>query len=265
MKNLKILAYVFVVIYLSGCEKKPTSFLETKEERQARYNKILSCKPDKPLSKGELYEKAMVQYWQHKTNSAFNADADAYETELEKPEEYRRNLRGDEYKEACSLTYHKDGTPDKVTNDVCYPYQVYQFDDLKDFSFGDDKEYKNKNLTDFIVNNKAQVYRWDKQPPIYKAENYNKDVDFMVRQSVRNVNIYPKDCCKLFSYEEIINQQNSGKFYFSKWDKDIAPMNTLTGYNFLTIKNLYNVFDNKRYETTYWLIPITECGDILTY
>lgn len=205
----------------------------------------------------------MVQYWKEKTDYAFRADYNAYESEMEKPKLYRNELTGNEYKNQCGLTYHTDGTPDKVTNDVCYPYQVYQFDDLKDFYFGDDKQFKNKNLNDFIVNNKAQVYRWDKQPPIYTAEHYNKDVDFMVRHSIDKPDIYPKDCCKLLSYDEVLDKEKSGVFYFSGWRRTLLYKEALSNHYFLSIKTIDIRFQDNTIEDTYFLYPITHCGDIL--
>lgn len=255
-----------VTIILSGCtleQQKPKSFTETEEETKARYDKLLACKPNKPLSKGELYEKAMIQYWENNTNSAFNADAVAYESEMEKPKEYRNKLIGNEYQIKCNLTYHEDGTPDKVINDICYPYQVYQFKNLRDFYFGNYKESKNKNLADFIVNNKAQVYRWDKQPPIYKAENYNKDVDFMVRQNLYSLSIYPTDCCKLLSYNELL-QKDTNHIYAHRWYKEILPLESLYNHNFLVIKTSYGIL-NPPYQEYYSVYPITQCGEIITF
>lgn len=265
IKKSYYMAVFLVAIILGGCEKKPYSPpQETKEETKARYDKLLACKLDKPLSKGELYEKAMVQYWQYRTYSAFGADYTAYEIETEKPKEYRNKLAGNEYQIRCGLTYHPDGTPDKVTRDVCYPYQVYQFDDLKDFYFGYDRELKNKNLNDFIANNKAQVYRWDKQPPIYTTEHYSKDVDFMVMHS-RSSGIYPKDCCKLLSYEEILNQEKNNVNYSHNWDWTATPIESLSHLNFLSIKLITNMDKNNNIDTINILHPVTKCGDILTH
>lgn len=262
MKKLTLLTLTLALI---GCKKQPYAPpKETKEETQARYTKMLACKPDEPLSKGELYEKAMISYWKYNTNSAFSADYAAYETEMEKPKLYRNELAGNEYQIKCGLTYHTDGTPDKVTKDVCYPYQVYQFDNLRDFYFVDDKDFKNKNINDFIINNKAQVYRWDKQPPIYKAENYHKDVDFMVRHQTYYLDIYPTDCCKLLSYDEVL-QRNKSSTYAYRWHEESVPIEMLQQNNFLLIKKLYNIITQPPYKESYSIYPVTHCGDILTY
>ncbi|MBE9577678.1 MULTISPECIES: hypothetical protein [Moraxella] len=264
LKSHHLIGMIAITLAITSCEKKPYSPpQETKEETKARYDKLLACKPDKPLSKGELYEKAMVQYWQKKTDYAFRADYNAYESEMEKPKLYRNKLAGNEYQFKCGLTYHADGTPDKVTNDICYPYQVYQFDDLNDFYFGDDKESKNKNIYDFIKNNNAQVYRWDKQPPIYTKEHYNKDVDFMVRHSIDRVRIYPKDCCKLLNYQEVLSQEKNGVFYYSGWSRSLVSKEHLSKHHFLSIKTIETRFHDNTVEDTYFLYPITHCGKIL--
>lgn len=270
-KNLKFIVLIVLAItfIISGCDnEKPYSpTREPREQVQARYNKMLACQPKMPLSRSELYEKAMLEYWKRRTRSAFSADAAAYSTELEKPKLYRNKLNGDEYKIKCGLTYYPDGTPDKVTNDICYPYQVYQFDELKDFYFFDDKEYKNKNLNDFIINNQAKVYRWDKQLPIYKAKNYNKDVDFMVRHDVYTLDIYPKDCCKLLTYNEVLEQEKNGISFYDNWRTDVAPIESLSQYSFLIIKTLYDIIGRTTteppYKENYDIFAITHCGEIL--
>lgn len=77
------------------------------------------------------------------------------------------------------------------------------------------------------------------------------------------VSIYPKDCCKLLSHEEVVNAEKNGVFYFSRWDFRIAPEETLTNYNFLSIKELDALSNNEGFKHYYELYPITNCGDIL--
>lgn len=248
-------ALLILYLLFCGCSNKPKT--PPTIDYQEQTEKLLACKPDKPLSKGELYERAMVDFFQEETNEFWWEDYERWNKEQEKPPIEREELNGDEVAQLCGLTYDWLGRPKAITKDRCYPYQITKYDNYHDLTYHKDQA---KSFEQFIVDSEAKVYRWDKQPPIYKAENYNKDVDFIVIH--KYATIYPKDCCKLISYEEAKNRE---AYIPSFYD---MPEDVPKQLNVLMIKNwIFSHKDNGKLisKNNYHFYAVSPCGKILPY
>lgn len=189
---------IIISLVLCACSDKPKKppIPDLKEEAE----KLLACTPDTPLSKGELYERAMVDFLQKETDKAWWGDYYNWDYQQDKMPDERAELNGDEVAKMCGLTYNWLGRPKAITKDRCYPYQITKYDEYRDFDY----RYQARSFESFLVNSEAKVYRPNIDLPIYKAENHDKDVDFVLihNNSVRE-SLYPKDCCKLITYNEM--------------------------------------------------------------
>lgn len=245
---------IIISLVLCACSDKPKKppIPDLKEEAE----KLLDCTPDMPLSKGELYERAMVDFLQKETDFAWEADYHIWDYQQEKPEYERKEFDGDEVAKLCGLTYDWLGRPKAITKDRCYPYQIKKYDEYHDLVY----ENKGHSFESFIASSQAKVYRPNIDPPIYKAENYNKDVNFVVVHNRGYRDFYPKDCCKLISYDEA----QSRKAYIRSFYH--MPENQSKQLNVLMIKTwIFSHKENERLipEDLYRFYAISPCGKIL--
>lgn len=250
----KIIAMLFVFIIAQGCSDKPQKPPAIDLEAEAK--ELLACTPNTPLSKGELYERAMVDFLQKETSKAWMADYWRWEHQQEKPSYERTELNGDEIAKLCGLTYDWLGRPKKITKDRCYPYQITKYDKYHDLIY----ENKNKTFEQFIADSEAKVYRPNISPPIYKSENYNKDVDFVIVHNRGYETVYPKDCCKLISYDEA-----SSKKKFTMWGATYVPDNQLSQFNVLMIKTwIFSHRENNKFipKENYRFYAVSSCGKL---
>lgn len=191
--------FLFIIcLVMCGCNEPPKR--PPVIDRETYIKELLSCTPDKPLSKGELYERAMVDFLQEKTDEAWWGDYQRWEYQQEKPPIEREKFNGDEVAQLCGLIYNWLGRPKAITKDRCYPYHITKYDEYQDFDY----RHQARSFESFLVSSEAKVYRPNIDPPIYKAENHDKNVDFVLihNNSVRE-SLYPKDCCKLITYNEM--------------------------------------------------------------
>lgn len=248
------LACVLISVIIQGCSDKPKKPPAIDHKAQAK--ELLACVPDTPLSKGELYERAMVDFLQKETDFAWEADYHIWDYQQEKPEYERKEFDGDEVAKLCGLTYDWLGKPKAITKDRCYPYQITKYDEYHDLVY----ENKGQSFESFIASSQAKVYRPNMDPPIYKTENYNKDVDFVVVHNREYNDIYPKDCCKLISYDEA----QSRKVYIRSFYH--IPENQSKKLNVLMIKTwIFSHKENERLipEDRYRFYTISPCGKVL--
>ncbi len=162
------------------------------------------------------------------------------------------------------------GKPDKITNDRCYPWKVTAYEAFSDLQKG--PEHPEKSFTEFIQNRGGIVYYPDRDPPLYKAEFYNKDVDFSVVHAMpTGYWVYPKDCCNIMTYKEVLalkeqfrDTDSREAWVTSFWNDSILSIDQLKNNYFLVTKFFtYREFSKKGYSTTYFYSPITNCGKLI--
>lgn len=247
--------FLFIIcLVMCGCNEPPKRPPAIDYEAQAK--ELLACTPDTPLSKGELYERAMVDFLQKETDFAWEADYWRWDYQQEKPPIEREKFNGDEVAKLCGLTYDWLGRPKAITKDRCYPYHITKYDEYHDLVY----ENKGHSFESFIANSQAKVYRPNIDPSIYKAENHNKDVDFVVVHNRGAEDIYPKDCCKLISYDEA----QSRKAYIRSFYH--MPENQPKQLSVLMIKTwIFSHKENGRLipEDRYRFYAISPCGRII--
>ena len=209
--------------------------------RKKQYIQELSCVPEKPIDKGIIYAEALKQYWpwemdsiwyRYRQNKRGEHPTGAYDGELD----------AERIKRKCGLEENIWGKH-WFRKDDCFP-----------------KVLQNENHNDI-----AYVYKPQERNYLYKPENNNKDVDFIVKFS--NV-IYPKNCCKLLTYEEVKNEMNylrkikekemnNHKFYIH--DIKYEDINLLSKLYFLRVFR-YDESNVAGGEIRY--LSISQCGKV---
>lgn len=269
--GLKSIYLLLLTFLLSACQNK-------EEKRQARLEELLSCKPEIPLSKGELYERAMQDYWKQQMKWVW--EADKYLIEKQEEEGYgglswlSPPVDKKVATKKCGLTWTWLGKPDKITKDSCYPRKItkakyHTFDDLAYSS-----EHPEKTFEEFMKNRGARFYHPESDPPIYTAEYYNKPVDFSIVDSAPGrYNVYPKDCCTLMTYQEgkaleeevkVLREKYNGQWSADIWTHNLDVFEKYKNKNYyLMIKNFRWSPNERGYSITYYSHPISYCGQLL--
>lgn len=255
LDGIKMKKFLFIIyLVICGCGELPKTPPAINPVPSAK--ELLSCMPDKPLLKGELYELAMVDFLQEETDKAWWGDYWRWKYQQEISPDERVELNDDEVAQLCGLTYNWLGKPKAITKERCYPYQIKKYDGYQDFAY----KYKGQSFEQFIVDSEAKVYRPNIDEPIYKAENYNKDVDFVLIHNKYFESLYPKDCCKLISYDEA-----EKKKAIIRGDEYI-PKSQLQNFSVLEVKEWYSKFENNgkiEPKERYHFFLVSFCGKIV--
>ena len=195
------------------------------QENYTKYIKELSCTPEKPLDKGNIYAEAMKQYWKGRVDTIW------YRYEQWKQGDhptgaYDGMVQAEKLKRECGLEEGFFGQRRFSKND-CLPLVTYKNGTLKVYN----------------------PYNVEKDDYLYKPENYNKDVDFTVNLIDK---LHKEDCCKLLTYNEM-----------KKENEDILNKKKLhimeSGGNEDILKRIYFLKINSSY------YPVTQCGKILYF
>lgn len=219
-----------------------------KSNIRKEYLKELNCVPEQPIDKGIIFAETMKQYWLAEMAYLW----DRYNSPKE-----MSNYEVDNVKNVCGLEWKKSWIgPDTktITQDNCYPFIVK-------------------------ADGSKKVYKPEIDNYVYKPEFYNKDTDFIVLRNATNNDesdnfgypnsAYPKDCCKLLTYQEMIEEQNhidENEFKVWKYYMDtenrrntwyhISDNELLSKMFFLRIKHK----DKIGYEIAYY--PVSQCGKV---
>ncbi len=269
-------------------------YYETDQQRNARkdakilakYNEQLACRPEKPLSEGELFARAMQDYWRiemertKRSNDSMNAEFG---------QEIPRKLKSViwAYGSVCLYEYDKNAKDNFVINEEnCYPRILRDNNTIeKLYHQGLVLSSENGNIWNdyrFIRNllETNPAYHPETDPYLYSPEEYNRQTDFAM-YSTAMMQWYPKDCCTIVNYEQMLKiRKKMGEFkgyptYMSDWRPDILPLDQLQGQYFLLRKyvrtsltkgRIYDfVFDEKfrRMAMRYHFNPITPCGEVI--
>lgn len=246
---LNILLLISLSLLLASCDR-------------GHHAELLACRPERPLSKGELYEQAMRDYWNNQMNWAWVADK--YLVEDFGAED------NDIATKACGLTRTWWGKPKQITNEVCYPWKIAKQQNAKDYFYTDtDSE---DTYTEFLQNRGGIVYHPESDPPLYTEEFHSQDVNFSVVHSMPGSYwTYPEDCCKLMTYEQILalkeqyadqSLDKEVRVSFFEWSSSklsTEEMDSLRNNYFLVIKVLS--FDyGYGFSPMYFYNPISDCG-----
>ncbi len=211
----------------------------------------------------------MQDYWIHEMEWVWQADEDL--TESQRDLHYGETIFDPPLDEKiatkqCGLTWTFLGKPDKITKDTCYPLVVRG---LQTFA-----EFENKNYKELIEDRGGFVYKPGIDPPLYKAEFYNKDVEFsVIDRRPRTGYLMPRDCCKLMSYEKVtaleknIDEGDSWEaVIFTGWNWRLLPLTSLEKHFFLVTKYWdFQAQSKFGYREVYSYQPITHCGKLITY
>lgn len=158
-----------------------------------------NCRPQFALSKEELFELAMEDYFQILITGIWDDDLDTQEF-------YPLYYRPTFYKNICGLERDACGKPIRMSQQVCYPHKISHYRTLESLTqrlieVGDTADYQ-ELLTPILS---ATPYKPNENIPIYRGEFYNQDTDFSVIYSKTGaVRFYAQDCCRLLSYEEAV-------------------------------------------------------------
>ena len=242
------------IIYFQYTQSTKTNNDNGKYIRK-QYLKELSCIPKKPIDKGVIFAEAMKQYWQADINYIWHF----YDSNINSTA-WDEQSWAEEIKNKCGLEKNFWGNERWFNKDTCYP-----------------------NVTN--ANGSKFVYKPEQDEYLYKPQHYNQDTPFEV---IREEHIYPKDCCRLLTYQEMIKEQTEiekqdnssnisvGKMYI---DTSNYNKNTQKGYHidderllnqvlFLRVKSFYissaGLDDIK---TAFRYYPVSLCGKVpyLTY
>lgn len=263
---LKFIYLLLFVLLLSACQTE-------EEKRQAHLEELLSCKPETPLSKGELYERAMQDYWKYRMEWVWEADKYLIEKQEEEYSGLGWLAPSVDKKIAtkkCGLTWTWLGKPDKITKDTCYPRKITQYHTVEDSIYS--YKHPEKTIEEFLKNRGAKSYRLERDPPLYRAEFYNKDTDFTVVHAMpASYDFYPKDCCTLMTIQGIkafrdeYREQWKEGIWVHGWRKDMIKKHIDNSYLFLVVKYFYGSTEKRGYSIDYYYYPISHCGKLITY
>lgn len=224
MKNKFLI--LFSVLILTACTPDlPKAPIDSTD-------RSLSCVPDKPLSKGELYARGMQDYFKRKIHSIL------HEAEYEYKINYERfffDTKEIQYKDACHVIADSQGFLTFNSKD-CFPYQIKSYDTY-------DKLKQWHQHGEIFHNPKDLIKHWQgtvfdpQQEIIYKTEWYNRVADFAVIQRVGpKLHFYPNDCCKLVNFDELKQEELKKK------------KSEFSGYDFSSI-----IYNERKYKETYFL------------
>lgn len=238
---------------------KMLSYEEKKELYLQKIEEMTSCQPEIPLSKGEIYAKAMQEYWRRQMNWVLNYD-----------EYLGTDDAGFKITANSELCKIEDG---HFKSTYCYPWRI----DLPITL-----EYLQKKYPTYIkegylygVKNLLQgkIYDPKKEDYLYQPEYYNQDAPFSIIQNYElNKHWYAPDCCRLVDYEDYekiddLNNKNIIKgLVLRKWDSNF-PKDKLQKINFLRLKVHYlNTSGFPEFNTdgfSIYYIPVNHCGNII--
>ncbi|MBQ9682640.1 MAG: hypothetical protein IJV35_05145 [Neisseriaceae bacterium] len=185
MKKLPIKAILDIVIFISIISGIIyLQYVQSKKSNNGsgtyirkKYLKELSCIPKKPIDKGVIFAEAMQQYWQSDIDYIWHY--------------YERNINSSAVEDQYSAEQlgAKCGMEKKFwgkrwfSEDNCYPLVI------------------NSNGSEF-------VYKPEQDGYLYEAKYYDQDTPFEVMSGRDRLKmVYPKDCCRLLTYQEIIKEQ----------------------------------------------------------
>lgn len=254
------------------------------KELLVRYNEQLACRPEKPLSEGELFARAMQDYWRHEMASVWRSNAylDA---------QFGKELPSGASESPWALgpfcRYIRD--PDKplaINDDNCYPRILRQDNTLEKFYQRAEELQNDKLMFDDLLQ-RNEIYRPENVTYLYTPNLYNREANFAV-YSTALTRWYPKDCCTIVSYEQMMKLDQQAKigggidglpYYSPNWRSDLILEKRINNKYFLITKylnispvkkTLYRYFHDSDmyrdiYHYEYRYRPITPCGKILWY
>lgn len=218
--------------------------------------KTLSCKPQAPLSQGELFALAMQDYWKKFLRGLWEQDQSLNEF---------YPLRGGAINVTdsdCGLIRDKKGNPMRIDRKTCYPWKMGKYDTLEKLQ----EQLKNvpehfKGVSEFnkvhqnpggwiydeIVQSvlQGEVYSPD-EGVLYQPEHHNQDADFaLLGKNGPSIYWYPRDCCRLMSYSEVLAEQErlnppprTGIFSVLLTSSDLPPGTRMEALHFLRVKRM---------------------------
>ena len=223
------------IIYLQYIQSKKTNNVGGVYIRK-QYLKELSCVPKKPIDKGVIFAEAMKQYWQADINYIWHF----YDSNINSTA-WDEQSWAEEIKSECGLEKNFWGNKRWFNKDTCYP-----------------------NVTN--ANGSKFVYKPEQDEYLYKPQYYNQDTPFEVvriRDAIKTV--YPNDCCRLLTYQEMIKEQteiekqdNSSKISVGKMYVETTHYNknTQKGY-YIDDEHLLNqvLFLRIKSSAVRWVTP----------
>ncbi len=275
--------------YHQSWQESVRYFYETDHQRNrrkdkellAKYHELLACKPEKPLSEGELYARAMQDYWRHEMASVWRSNAYL-------DEKFGKELPSGASESPWALgsfcRYIRD--PDKplaINDDNCYPRILRQDNTLEKFYQRAEELQNDKPMIDDLLQ-RNEMYRPETEGYLYTPDLYHREARFAV-YSTALMRWYPKDCCTIVSYEQMMKLDQQAKiggglgglpYYSPNWRSDLMPEKKINNYflitkylNILPIKKTLSRYfyenDIYQYKYRYRYRPITSCGKILWY
>lgn len=257
--RLYLLFILLLSLHLAGCDE-PT-YQRSREEIDRENAENFACKLEKPLTKGELYERAMQDYWNNQITMLWDLDRAFYEERKSYTGSYTPKDMGTEM---CGLTWTWLGKPKSIEKSTCYPLKITKYHEFKDFLFTEE------TFEQFMKKRVEQVYRPEIDSPIYTADFYNKDNNFSVAQfNPFGYRVYLRDCCKLMSYQETLDLEEQYKdfslheVFDMRFEDKRMSKEELRNYSYLVIKYLTLASQpEKRYVENYGYYQVSHCGRI---
>ncbi|ASK27277.1 hypothetical protein [Neisseria chenwenguii] len=250
--------------------------LVREEQRRQEFLKQASCKPEKPLSKGEIYALAMQDYWKIQMNELWGAE--------EKIDWWKElgifldEIPSDINEKICQLERDEDGKPIRFGNKACYPWKLTEYDTFEKLQEWKDNGGKAENLEDLFGNEWRGEYYDPEKGFLQQPDFYNKESDFAVVQRDYGGTVwYPRDCCGLLSYDETVQNGLDSQVVYSglanlsgKKNEIFKKMYFLTirfkyiDYNVKSDSGLeYVVSYGKNENYIFRVFPVSSCGKVI--
>lgn len=250
--------------------------LVREEMLKQEFLKQASCTPDKPLSKGEIYALAMQDYWKTQMNELW--DAEKKISQLKEEGQFSDEIPSDINEQICQLERDKDGNPLRFGNKACYPWKLTEYDTFEKLQEWKDNGGTAENLEDLFGNEWKGEYYDPAKGFLQQPDFYNKESDFaVVQRSMNETRWYPRDCCGLLSYDEVIQKKLGMRVVYWGWDNfSEREKKTFKKLYFLSIK-FKNIDYNARFSNgqefivshgkgrnyIFGIFPISPCGKII--
>lgn len=256
-KELKILMLFILFLF-------PVSFFvieyfkeyDVRKEKE-RMIKWHSCQPEKPLSKGEIYAKAMQEYWYRKMEWVLNFD--------KYNDENMGLIDGFRHRENANMCSIED---DKFESDFCYPW-VINFPTLDKML---EKHYNilykiDNYYLEFIKGElNGKPYKPEENDFLYQSKHYNENTSFsLIHHYYSRLSMYESDCCKLVDYDDYqkdLTNHNLKNKIWRRWIEEDISQDILEKVYFLRVEKIdfhVSFSDDKKF-IDYFLV--NHCGNL---
>ncbi len=237
----RIWAGIYQRYFLSEAERARQKEEQLRQEAAA----FFACKPEKPLSREEVFARAMQNYWRREMERLWALDKALGEDEFPP-------VTTDITDNTCGLVRDKRGNPLTISRDTCYPWKITEYGTLEKLRariqdvpdlltewWSTNKQASADNTYDIIVREilRGQVIHPERELPYSPEDLKGGRAGFaIIRHDGPGIWWYEPDCCKLMTYGELPEKdRKSDPFWISPYLRYLPLGTRIEDVMFLTV------------------------------